>query len=98
MRRPLRFAREPVSKASVWPKENCDCRSVPHSSHVHLSSGCENPMVRLNSITELRRPKETAEFVDSLHPSEQREWLEDPARDHRSEVVSDCFPKLRDIS
>ena len=34
-------------------------------------------MVTLNNIAELRRPKETAEFFDSLHPSEQREWLED---------------------
>ncbi len=34
-------------------------------------------IVTLNNIAELRRPKETAEFVDSLAPSEQREWLED---------------------
>ena len=34
-------------------------------------------MVTLNSIAELRRPKETAEFFDSLLPSEQLEWLED---------------------
>ncbi|WP_419939297.1 S8 family peptidase [Candidatus Palauibacter sp.] len=34
-------------------------------------------MVTLNNIAELRRPKETAEFFDSLHPSEQQEWLED---------------------
>ncbi len=34
-------------------------------------------MVTLNNIAELRRPKETAEFFDSLHPSEQLEWLED---------------------
>ena len=34
-------------------------------------------MVTLNNIAELRRPKETAEFFDSLHPSEQEEWLED---------------------
>lgn len=45
-------------------------------------------MVTLNNIAELRRPKETAEFFDSLHPSEQQEWLGDllartryPARD-----------------
>ncbi len=34
-------------------------------------------MVTLNSIAELRRPKETAEFFDSLPASEQLEWLED---------------------
>ena len=34
-------------------------------------------MVTLNNIAELRRPKETAEFFDSMHPSEQLEWLED---------------------
>ncbi len=34
-------------------------------------------MVTLNNIAELRCPKETAEFFDSLHPSEQLEWLED---------------------
>ena len=34
-------------------------------------------MVTLNNIAELRRPKETAEFFDSLHPSEQLAWLED---------------------
>ena len=34
-------------------------------------------MVTLNNIAELRCPKETAEFFDSMHPSEQLEWLED---------------------
>lgn len=34
-------------------------------------------MATLNTIAELRRPKETAEFFDSLPPSEQLEWLED---------------------
>ncbi len=34
-------------------------------------------MVTLNNIAELRRPKETAEFFDTLLPSEQLEWLED---------------------
>lgn len=31
----------------------------------------------LNSIAELRRAKETAEFFDSMTPVEQREWVED---------------------
>ena len=37
-------------------------------------------MVTLNSIAELRRPKETAEFFDSLPPDEQVEWLDDLLR------------------
>ena len=34
-------------------------------------------MPTLNSISELRRAKETAEFFDSLPPEEQPEWLDD---------------------
>ena len=34
-------------------------------------------MMLLNSVAELRRAKETAELFDSLHPTEQREWVED---------------------
>ena len=30
----------------------------------------------LNSVAELRRAKETAEFFDSLHPNEQTDWLD----------------------
>ena len=37
----------------------------------------QQSMVKLNSIAELRRPKETAEFFDSLERDEQAEWLED---------------------
>ena len=37
----------------------------------------ERSVLTLNSIAELRRPKETAEFFDSLQPEEQREWLDD---------------------
>ncbi len=37
----------------------------------------QNSILTLNSIAELRRPKETADFFDSLPPEEQREWLED---------------------
>ena len=36
-----------------------------------------NSILTLNSIAELRRPKETADFFDSLPPDEQREWVED---------------------
>ncbi|MBU2550746.1 MAG: S8 family peptidase, partial [Proteobacteria bacterium] len=34
-------------------------------------------MMTLNCIAELRRAKETADFFDSLHPEEQRAWLDD---------------------
>lgn len=34
-------------------------------------------MMTLNSIAELRRAKETADFFDSLHPEEQVPWMED---------------------
>ena len=37
----------------------------------------QHSMVTLNSIAELRRPKETAEFFDSLPANEQSEWLDD---------------------
>ena len=37
----------------------------------------QGSMVTLNSIAELRRAKETAEFFDSLQPDEQVPWLDD---------------------
>ena len=37
----------------------------------------QRSMLTLNSIAELRRAKETADFFDSLHPEEQRGWLGD---------------------
>ena len=37
----------------------------------------QRSMVTLNSIAELRRAKETAEFFDSLQRDEQRAWLDD---------------------
>ncbi len=36
----------------------------------------QQSMLVLNSIAELRRARETAEFFDSLVPDEQQEWLE----------------------
>ena len=36
----------------------------------------QRSMVTLNSIAELRRAKETADFVDSLRLDEQAGWLE----------------------
>ena len=37
----------------------------------------QHSMLTLNSIAELRRAKETAEFFDSLRPEEQQEWLDE---------------------
>lgn len=37
----------------------------------------QHSMLTLNSVAELRRAKETAEFFDSLRPEEQQQWLDD---------------------
>ncbi len=37
----------------------------------------QQSMLTLNSIAEVRRAKETAEFFDSLRPGEQQEWLDE---------------------
>ena len=37
----------------------------------------ERSMITLNSIAELRRPKETADFFDSMERDEQADWLDD---------------------
>ena len=37
----------------------------------------QHSILTLNSIAELRRAKETAEFFDSLRPDEQQEWLDE---------------------
>ena len=37
----------------------------------------QSSMLTLNSIAELRRAKETAEFFGSLRPEEQQEWLDE---------------------
>jgi hypothetical protein len=45
---------------------------------VYASAGqMKRSITTLNSIAELRRAKETAEFFDSLLPEEQPEWLDD---------------------
>ena len=45
---------------------------------VHASKGqMQRSMMTLNSIAELRRAKETAEFFDALRPDEQPEWLDE---------------------
>ena len=49
-------------------------------------------MVTLNSIAELRRPKETADFFDSLERDEQAEWLDDLLARARFAVEADDTP------
>ena len=45
---------------------------------VYASVGqMQQSMLVLNSIAELKRARDTAEFFDSLRPIEQQEWLED---------------------
>ncbi|MFH0795155.1 MAG: S8 family peptidase, partial [bacterium] len=51
-------------------------------------------MMLLNSVAELRRAKETAEFFDSLNPSEQREWVDNlllRTTTSRGELPSICI-------
>ncbi len=48
---------------------------------VHGSLGqMQRSILTLNSIAELRRAKETADFFDSLPPEEQPEWVDDLKR------------------
>ena len=49
-------------------------------------------MVTLNNIAELRRPKETADFFDSLSPSDQLEWLDDLLARARYPLVDEDVP------
>jgi hypothetical protein len=55
---------------------------------VYASAGqMKRSMMTLNSIAELRRAKETAEFFDSLRPQEQPEWMD--------ELLERCrFPEI----
>ena len=52
----------------------------------------QRSMVTLNSIAELRRAKETAEFFDSLRPDEQVPWLDDLLSRTRYTVETDETP------
>ena len=52
----------------------------------------QRSMVTLNSIAELRRPKETADFFDSLQRDEQAEWLDDLLDRARFAVEADDTP------
>ena len=52
----------------------------------------QRSMVTLNSIAELRRPKETADFFDALERDEQAEWLEDLIARVRVANATDATP------
>ena len=62
---------------------------------VHASVGqMQRSMMLLNSIAELRRARETAEFFDSLRPNEQHEWLEDLLQRSRYPLEGDGVPHV----
>ena len=52
----------------------------------------QRSMVTLNSIAELRRPKETADFFDALERDEQAEWLDDLVARVRVANATDATP------
>ncbi len=54
--------------------------SFPERTVLHVLASVEQmerSMLTLNSVAELRRAKETAEFFDSLPQEEQYEWIDD---------------------
>jgi hypothetical protein len=62
---------------------------------VHTSAGqMKRSMKTLNSIAELRRAKETAEFFVSLQPEEQPEWLSEMLDRTRFAGPSDAVPHV----
>ena len=54
----------------------------------------QNSVVVLNSIAELRRPRETAEFFDSLQPEEQLDWLKDLLKRTRFAPIGPNTPHI----
>ena len=54
----------------------------------------QGSMLTLNSIAELGRAAETAEFFDSLQPEEQQEWLQDLLARTEFAAVSDDVPRV----
>ena len=83
---PVRRDRQAVVSAFRERAEAQEMRVAPGSLAfpertvllIHASAEqMQRSMPTLNSIAELRRAKETAEFFDSLPPEEQAGWLED---------------------
>ena len=54
----------------------------------------QHSMLTLNSIAELGRAKETAEFFDSLRPDEQQEWLDDLLERTEFPADADQVPRV----
>ena len=54
----------------------------------------QRSMLTLNSIAELRRAKETAEFFDSLRPAEQQDWLNELLERTQFADVADEVPRV----
>ena len=54
----------------------------------------QQSMLTLNSIAELGRAKETAEFFDSLRPDEQQDWLDELLERTQFADVADEVPRV----
>ena len=54
----------------------------------------QRSMLTLNSIAELGRAKETAEFFDSLRPEEQQDWLDELLERTQFADVADEVPRV----
>ena len=54
----------------------------------------QHSMLTLNSIAELGRAKETAEFFDSLPPAEQQDWLDELLARTEFAAVADEVPRV----
>ena len=62
---------------------------------VHASVGqMQQSVMLLNSIAELRRARETAEFFQELRPDEQQEWLEDLLQRAQYPLEGDDVPHV----
>ena len=54
----------------------------------------QGSILTLNSVAELRRAKETAEFFDSLRPEEQQEWLDELLARTQFPAAADEVPRV----
>lgn len=54
----------------------------------------QRSMLTLNSVAELGRAKETAEFFESLRPEEQQDWLDELLARTEFAAVDDDVPRL----
>ncbi|MGL4315978.1 MAG: S8 family peptidase [Pseudomonas sp.] len=83
---PVRDSREAVLQRFRSIAEACGFRTSQHTLHfpertvlnVHgTQAQITQSMSLLNEVAEIRRAKETAEFFDSLPPTEQRAWVDE---------------------